>query len=58
MQMSLGLIVIVILVVLLLGGAGDFYYSGSFPHAVGGGLGLVFTLLLILWILGAFRSMR
>jgi hypothetical protein len=56
--MSLGLIVIIILVVLLLGSAGDFYYSGSFPHALGGGLGLVFTLLLILWIFGAFRSMR
>ena len=56
--MSLGLIVIVVLVVLLLGSAGDYYYSSSFPHALGGGLGLVFTLLLILWILGAFRSMR
>lgn len=56
--MTLGLIVIVLLVVLLLGSAGDFYYSGSFPHALGGGLGLAFTLLLILWILGAFRSMR
>jgi len=56
--MSLGLIAIAILVVLLLGSAGDFYYSGSFPHALGGGLGLVFTLLLILWIFGAFSSMR
>ena len=56
--MSLGLIVIVILVVLLLGSGGDFYYSGSFPHALGGGLGLVFTVLLILWVLGAFRTMR
>jgi hypothetical protein len=56
--MSLGLIVIIILVVLLLGGGGDFYYSGSVSHALGGGLGLVLTMLLILWVLGAFRSMR
>lgn len=56
--MSLGLIVIIVLVVLLLGGTGDYYYNGSFPHAIGGSLGLVFTLLLMLWIFGAFRSMR
>lgn len=56
--MSLGLIVIVILVVLLLGSAGDFYCSGSYPHAIGAGVGLVFTLLLILWILGGLGGMR
>ena len=56
--MSLGLIAIAILVVLLLGSAGDFYYSGSFPHALGGALGLVVTMLLILWVLGAFSTMR
>jgi hypothetical protein len=55
--MSLGVVVIIILMVPMLGAAGDFYYSGSFPHALGGGLGLLLSVLLMLWVFGAFRSM-
>lgn len=56
--MSSGLVVIIILVALLLGGAGDFYFNNSVPHALGGGLGVVLTVFLMLWIFGAFRSMH
>ena len=56
--MSPDLMMTFVLVALLLGSAGDYYYSNSFPHAIGGGLGFAFTLLLMFWILGAFRSVR
>jgi hypothetical protein len=54
--MSLGTILIIILVVILLGGGGGYYYGGGYPHAFGGGLGLVLVVLLILWAMGVFRG--
>jgi Protein of unknown function (DUF3309) len=53
---SFGTILIIILVVILLGGGGGYYYGRGYPHAFGGGLGLVLVVLLILWFLGAFEA--
>ena len=43
--------------VVLLGGGGGYYYGGGYPHAFGGGFGLVLVVLLVLWAVGAFRGM-
>src|ERR1700688_297246 len=37
---------------------GQFLHGGGYPHAFGGGLGLVVTVLLLLRVFGAFRGVR
>ncbi len=50
--MSLGTILLIVLILMLLGALPTWPHSRSWGYAPSGGLGLVVTVLLILWLLG------
>jgi hypothetical protein len=50
-------ILIIILLLLLFGGGGGYYgYSMYGGPGLGGALGLVLTIILVLWLIGALRG--
>lgn len=50
--MSLGTILLIALILMLLGALPTWPHSRSWGYAPSGGLGLVVTVLLILWLMG------
>ena len=50
--MSLGTILLIVLILMLLGALPTWPHSRSWGYAPSGGLGLVVTVLLILWLMG------
>lgn len=50
--MSLGTILLIVLILMLLGALLTWPHSRSWGYAPSGGLGLVVTVLLILWLMG------
>ena len=50
--MSIGTILLILLVLLLIGAIPTWPHSRQWGYAPSGGLGLVVTILLILWLLG------
>jgi hypothetical protein len=50
--MTLGTILLIIVILLLLGAIPSWPYSRGWGYGPSGGLGLVFVILIILWLMG------
>ena len=54
----MGTILIIVLLVLLLGGGGGYYAHGRYGGAgLGGVLGLILTVFIVLWLVGALGNL-
>ncbi|MGN6706302.1 MAG: DUF3309 family protein [Rhodanobacter sp.] len=53
--MSISLLVVIILVILLIGALPTWGYSRSWGYRPMGGIGVILLIVLVLWLLGAFR---
>ena len=53
--MSISLLVVIILVILLIGALPTWGYSRWWGYRPMGGIGVILLIVLVLWLLGAFR---
>ena len=53
--MSISLLVVIVLIILLIGALPTWGYSRSWGYRPTGGIGIILLIVLVLWLLGAFR---